>query len=248
MDIELKEDYVVEIEDVDFLGHMNLLGLARNMQNIAVHHADLVGLGFYKDEVKPTYYWVVSRVKYILNKNLSWKDKFSLNTYIAGNQKLFGVRLADIIREPHETIGKIIMNYILVDADKGRPLRISPEMGEGIVTQEYQGESLEKLGLPTTIIAEEKRKARYSEIDVNGHMNNVQYIKWILDMLPLDFYREKEVETLQINYNKPIMYQDKIKIILGTVKEAGYRIAGISLDGKTNYFTAHMTFREYSES
>lgn len=243
MDIQLKEDYVVELEDVDFLGHMNLLGLARNMQNIAVHHADLIGMGFYKDEVKPAHYWVVSRVKYVLSKNLNWKEKFSLNTYIAGHHKLFGIRITDIIREDNEVVGQIIINYMLVDTDKGRPLRISDEIGDIGVTNEYAGESLQKLSLPTTIIAEEKRKAHYSEIDINGHMNNVQYIKWILDMLPLKFYRQQEVESLQINYNKPIMYQDEVKIILGTVNEEGYRIAGVSLDDKINYFTAHMTFR-----
>ncbi|WP_054739826.1 acyl-[acyl-carrier-protein] thioesterase [Cellulosilyticum ruminicola] len=244
MDIELKEDYVVEFEDVDFLGNINFLGLAKNMQNIAIHHADLIGVGFYKDELKPTYYWVVSRVKYILNKTIQWKEKVSLNTWLAGSQKFFVIRKTDIMRESNEIIGQIIMNYMLLDADKGRPLRITDNIGNGTMVREYEGEILPKLGIPTNIVAEEIRKARYSDLDVNGHMNNVQYVKWILDMLPLDFYREREVESLQINYNKPVMYQDKIKVILGTVKEAGYRVAGVSLDNKINYFTAHMTFRE----
>ena len=51
MDLELKEDHVVEFDDVDFLGNVSFLGLAKNMQNIAVHHADLAGVGFYKEEI-----------------------------------------------------------------------------------------------------------------------------------------------------------------------------------------------------
>lgn len=245
MDLKLKEEYVVEIDDVDFSGKMSLLGLARRMQNIAVHHAQLTGLDYYKDCEVPKYYWIVSRVKYVLHKELKRSDKFSLTTYFAGYDKLFWARLFDIKDENNQDVGWILGDYLLVEAQSGKLVRSTDEKAKmEELNFKYEGEQLKKLTVPKDIIAEEKRKARYSEIDINGHMNNIQYINWILDMIPLETYKEQEIATLQINYNKSVMYNDEVNVIIGTVaNEEGYRLAGISLDGKTNYFTAHITLR-----
>lgn len=245
MKVQLKEEYEVQVDDIDFSSQLSMLGLAKHMQNIAAHHAADLGFNYYKDGVEPRYYWVLSRVKYSLNTSVKWQEKFSLTTYPGGYDKLFAVRLFDIQDAQGEPIGSIIGDYILMDVQKGRPACINTgESAFEVLNFPYEGEKLEKLSVPTEgIIAEERRKARYSEIDLNGHMNNIQYIKWILDMLPLEVYKKQEVESLQINYNKSIMYQDEIKVVLGTTKEEGYRVAGVSLDGKTNYFTAHIMLR-----
>ena len=41
---------------------------------------------------------------------------------------------------------------------------------------------------------------RYSDLDVNGHMNSSCYIRWILDSYPMDYLRNHIVRTLEINY------------------------------------------------
>ncbi len=245
MKIQLKEEYEVQVDDIDFSSQISLLGLARHMQNIAANHAAQLGFNYYKDGTEPKYYWVLSRVKYMLHKSIGLQEKFSLTTYSGGCDKLFAVRLFDIRDEEDQLIGHIIGDYILIDAEKGRPTRITnKESIFDVLNFKYEGEQLDKLAPPEEIIAEEVRKARYSEIDLNGHMNNVQYIKWILDMLSLEMHKEKQIETLQINYNTSVMYEDQVKVVLGTIEgEEGYRVAGMSLDGTINYFTAHMVLK-----
>lgn len=244
MKVQLKEEYEVEIDDIDFSSHMSLMGIAKYMQNIAAHHATELGFDYYKDGIEPKYYWVLSRVKYVLHKSIKWQDQFSLTTYPGGCDKLFAVRLFDIEDENNQPIGHIIGDYILIDTEKKRPTRITDkEPIFEILNFKYEGEKLDKLAPPENIIGRERRKARYCEIDVNGHMNNTQYIKWILDMLPLETHKEKEIETLQINYNTSVMYQDEVEVIIGNAEDEGYLVAGMSLDGKINYFTAHMTLK-----
>nr|WP_302597625.1 acyl-ACP thioesterase domain-containing protein [uncultured Cellulosilyticum sp.] len=248
MKVQLKETYEVEIDDIDFSSHMSLIGMAKYMQNIAAHHATELGFDYYKNGTEPKYYWVLSRVKYVLHKSIKWQDKFSLTTYPGGCDKLFAVRLFDIRDENNQPIGHIIGDYILIDTAKKRPTRITAkEPVFEVLNFKYEGEQLDKLALPENIIARERRKARYSEIDVNGHMNNTQYIKWILDMLPLETHKEKAVETLQINYNTSVMYQDEVEVVIGNAEDEGYLVAGMSIDGKTNYFTAYMTLKAREE-
>lgn len=246
MKAQLKEEYEVEVDDIDFCSQMSMLGLAKHMQNIAAHHAQDSGFNYYKDGVEPRCYWILSRVKYSLKRSVKWQEKFSLTTYPGGYDKLFAVRLFDIQDAQGEQIGSIIGDYILMDVQKGRPARINNgEPTFEVLNFPYEGEKLDKLPVPTEgIIAEERRKARYSEIDLNGHMNNIQYIKWVVDMLPLEVHKAYEIESLQINYNASVMYHDEVKVILAATQKQQYRVAGISLDGKTNYFTAEMTLRK----
>ena len=44
------------------------------------------------------------------------------------------------------------------------------------------------------------RKALYTDIDYNGHVNNVSYIKWIEDTLDLDLLQTASKMSLDINY------------------------------------------------
>jgi acyl-ACP thioesterase len=40
----------------------------------------------------------------------------------------------------------------------------------------------------------------YSDIDINGHVNSVKYIEHVLDLWPLDWYRDHQVRRFEIAY------------------------------------------------
>ena len=45
-----------------------------------------------------------------------------------------------------------------------------------------------------------RRTVRYSDLDVNGHMNNCRYMDWVLDTLPGAFHGEHSVSEFTVNY------------------------------------------------
>ena len=59
----LKENYQVDFDVVDFTGKLSINGLCSYMQTVAAKHATKLGINFYKNGEKPTYYWILSRVK-----------------------------------------------------------------------------------------------------------------------------------------------------------------------------------------
>ena len=107
----------------------------------------------------------------------------------------------------------------------------------------YSGQKLEKLHLRMTVRAEEIRKAYYSDLDINSHMNNVCYIRWIVDILPIELLKEKRVCSLQINSNASIMYNDEVRVIMDQDEKDVYYVAGMSIDGRKNYFTAEVILK-----
>ena len=58
----------------------------------------------------------------------------------------------------------------------------------------------------------EQRTVRYSDIDLNGHLNNTKYIEYILDMKNSSFYKKKEIVSILINYEKELMDGDVVSL------------------------------------
>ena len=244
MELRLKQTQKIEFEAIDFTGKLSINGLSHYMQTIAAKHASKLGFNYYKNEERPKYYWILARAKYTIHAYPLWEEKISLETYPGGYDKLFAVRLFDIYDDQEKCIGNIIGDYILMDGAKERPVRIKGAEGPlAFLDFPYEGYSLSKLPLPEKIIKEEIRKAYYSEIDLNGHMNNAHYVKWCVDMLSLEQLQEMEIESLQINYNTSVTYGTSVKVILGENPEGGYLIAGNSIDDAVNYFIALLTLR-----
>ena len=91
----------------------------------------------------------------------------------------------------------------------------------------------------------EKRKAYYSELDLNGHMNNAHYVRWVADMFSLEQYESYEIAELEINYNVSITYGTEVEIFLVPEEdETHYTICGNSLDGKVQYFISKVKLRK----
>ena len=45
-----------------------------------------------------------------------------------------------------------------------------------------------------------RRTVRYSDLDVNGHMNNCRYMDWVSDTLPGSFHGSHRVSEFTVNY------------------------------------------------
>jgi hypothetical protein len=54
---------------------------------------------------------------------------------------------------------------------------------------------------------------RYSDIDVNGHVNNSRYVGWIMDSYPVEFHRNHSVCSLEVNYLGETVGDDAISLL-----------------------------------
>ena len=249
MTVSLKEKYKVPFDNIDFTGKINMNGISSYMQIIAANHASILGFNYYKNgESMPEYYWIISRVKYVIDQYPLWEEEFTITTYPGGYDKLYAVRCFDLCTVEGKPIGKIIGDYLLMDVKKQRPARIKGAQGNlACLDFPYEGEKLEKLRLPETHNLEQIRCAYYSELDLNGHMNNAHYVRWIVDALPLELLKAHEISSLEINYNTSITYGVNVKVCLSQQDPLNYMIYGNSLDDETNYFIAKVALRKSKE-
>lgn len=55
--------------------------------------------------------------------------------------------------------------------------------------------------------------ARYSDIDINGHVNSIRYIEHILDLFPIELYKESRIRRFEMAYVAESYYGDELTFI-----------------------------------
>ena len=52
---------------------------------------------------------------------------------------------------------------------------------------------------------------KYTDIDMNNHVNSMKYIQWVIDTLPIEKIK-KGIKKIDINYIKEALYGDELLI------------------------------------
>ena len=65
---------------------------------------------------------------------------------------------------------------------------------------------------------------KYSDIDLNGHVNSIKYIEHILDLFPLDMFREKTLRRFEVAYAAESHYGDVLSFYREQKSENEYDI------------------------
>ena len=62
--------------------------------------------------------------------------------------------------------------------------------------------------------------AKYSDIDINGHVNSIRYIEHILDLFPIEMYKEKRIRRFEMAYVAESYYGDELTLFMDDAGEA----------------------------
>ena len=69
-----------------------------------------------------------------------------------------------------------------------------------------------------------KLTAKYSDIDINGHVNSIRYIEHILDLFPIDLYKSKRIQRFEMAYVAESYYGDELSFFEEEVSENEYHV------------------------
>ena len=78
---------------------------------------------------------------------------------------------------------------------------------------------LNRLKASTPSAASSRVIVPYSSLDVNGHVNNTEYIRWAVDAVCRENGRFPDVLRLQFTYLSEVHLADELEIRLGTAGE-----------------------------
>ena len=201
------------------------------MQEAANINATALGFG-YDELINSNTAWVLSRIHVKFEKLPLWRQEVNLKTWHKGVAKLFYLRDFILSDTEGNTMIKATTSWLIINMNTRRLVRnsdlaTSPDKcnKEDAIT-----EPADKVVVPVDIEPELVRKhpVTWSEIDTNGHVNNVKYAVWALDAVKPEDIKERPLKELLINYDAEVMPGDTVKI---------YRTIQKSEDGLVYYIT-----------
>jgi len=202
----------------------SLLGISQELASL-----DSEKMGFGPHEVfDKGHLWVISRTSLIVYTLPKYQEKVIFRTYPLKNKMFFYPRVFTIESENNEKLVEGLSIWALIDKDT-RKFLLPKE--SGVIYDKDDGETLvidTKIKPETTTFCLE-RTVLYSDLDINGHMNNINYVNWALDALGSSFFSRHKLKEFRIAYHKEAregdvltlnIYQDDYNIyILGTRHE-----------------------------
>ncbi len=202
--------FVAELFHVDFTGRLTMGVLGNHLLNCAGFHAAERGFGI--TEVNENHYtWVLSRLAIEIEDMPRTCQKFSVQTWIENVYRLFTDRNFAILDEKGNPVGYARSVWAMIDMKTRKPADLLALHKKGIT--DYVCDSKCPIDRPGRINLREgdlvcEYPVKYSDIDINGHVNSIKYIEHILDLFPLDMFREKSVHRFEMAYVTESYYGD----------------------------------------
>ncbi len=185
MEMRLQRSFVVRYYEVDAGGRLAVEHLCNYMQQIAGQHAEKLGVGFDRLHALGLT-WVLARWQVSLEKMPRADEEIVLETWPSVVERL-QCRREFIMRDAQgEVLARGGSWWVVVNVRTFRLERVP-----SIVTDVYPGEApfaLADFGLRLPQVKEGQTNmaapVRWSDIDVNQHVNNANYLDWVLQSVP----------------------------------------------------------------
>jgi acyl-ACP thioesterase len=210
--VEHFREFRIGSYNVDFQGKATLQSLLQFLEDIGWEHAGLLNLGF-SDILKQNLMWVLVRFKIKIKKFPDLHDTVMVKTWAGDKDNLFWYRDYKISDKDNNELARATSTFIIINIKTRRPHR-SDDMFRVIIDVEERSfeEKLGKLPIINDETIRYQKRVNYSDLDLNDHVNNIKYVEWVLDSYPLQFFKENQVKTLEVNYLAEAHYQNTVVI------------------------------------
>jgi len=215
------ESCAVRFGAIDKSDSITLNAVLNFFQEAAISHAENLGVG--REAMARTgQVWILSRMSVQVDRRPRYGETVTVRTWPRGGEKLFALRDFDIRDADDRPAVRARSCWLIIDMEKRRPLR-----PQSIMDSLPQNEGMDSLpaaiGLAelSSLQKTHEWRALYSDVDYNGHVNNVSYIRWIEDAIDPALLEQAAQMRLDINYLNEVLPGETVGIWSARIEESG---------------------------
>jgi acyl-ACP thioesterase len=218
--------FVAEPFHVDFKGELTMGVLTNHLLNCAGFHATERGFGLARLN-EENYTWVLSRLAIELTEIPKQYESFSIRTWVENVYRLFTNRNFTILNAQGEAIGYARSVWAMISMETRKPADLLIMYGNQLADYacDYpcpiEKPSRIKVG---TVQPAGTLTAKYSDIDINGHVNSARYVEHILDLFPPDLYRSRQIRRFELAYVAESYWGDELSFHIEEVTEHHFNV------------------------
>ncbi len=232
--VEVKEKkFRIRTYECGVHGRIKIFSLMQYLQEIAALHAGQLGLGFDKLSEMGGY-WVLSNIRMEISRLPGRDDEITLRTWPSGYTRTIATREfvgkdqndSELFRAGSEwmVLNKqtnrlknlsLCRGHPARDSRAGRPRHLFrldlnlPKTGIKALPEELN--RLEPNGDYREV---DVVRVPHSSIDLNGHVNNTEYVRWGIDALSRVFKLNENIRCVQATYLSEVFEGDKLDLLV----------------------------------
>ncbi|MDO5040122.1 acyl-[acyl-carrier-protein] thioesterase [Clostridium sp.] len=213
MSTAFEKQYKINAFDVDTEHKCKFSTLADYLWDVVIAQSDYLGEtkeGFVHNKCV----WVLLKYDMTIYEYPKFRDTITVDTTVLGSKKFYGYRKNTIKNSEGKIIGEVVSTAILIDFEKRRPTKISQDQCE-IYGISGELEEVPPLDDIKNVENEEYIKdypIRFSDIDANGHVNNVKYMEMAMDTLPRTILNDYRLFNIKVLFKKETTDGDTLHI------------------------------------
>lgn len=214
------------ISQCDLHGFIKPGSLLEIIQNSSNAHCRAIRVGR-KELLEKGLAWVLFKTDVQVLRYPVLGEKILVETFTKGNQLHFFPRYFLIKDSSGTIIAQGGSLWMLMDLETRKT--VSPK-AHGISVPDYQNTKV-----PITVSFAKRNitgrrqefiiRPQFTDIDINGHVNNIRYVDWLCNNLGMDLLAEYEVSYLSIDYLSEIHPEDNALCIL-ELSEKNFQYSG----------------------
>ncbi len=198
----------------------------KGAQTLSFNDTALAGLGCI---------WVLARMHVRFERDVVFDEKVDLSTWHKGQNGLYFLRDYQLCDSRGAAVNAT-SSWIVMNADTRRISRdekVLELLSAGAQSEDHAiSEPCGKITIPRECTLEKigEHTVKYSDVDYNGHANNVKYTVWALDSLPNNIAMTMTLKELSINFNKETLLGETVELFHCITPEGEHIVEGRSSD------------------
>lgn len=202
-------DYEVRFYESDGRGRLLAVHLLGLIEETAASHCDASGLDIHSLRDRGLG-WVLLRGSLEMQRYPRYRERFRVETWVSWARRIFATREYRIVSEKGQILGtahSVWLFYNLVSAKPSAILPLYLNSWKPVIggPSPFPDDGQEKMNRSDPGIGARTFSVRPSEVDTNGHVNNVAYIAWVFDVLPFDMNGELVLRSLYGRFIKEVL-------------------------------------------
>ncbi|MDR3094754.1 MAG: acyl-[acyl-carrier-protein] thioesterase [Bacteroidales bacterium] len=209
--------FPVEAYTNDFRGKPTLHEIGGFLMQAATRHAEERGFG-YTVMAENRRAWVLSRLAIEMKTYPVNDTQINVRTWVPEINKLFTERCFALSDSAGRHIGDARSLWAAIDVDTRKPTNLTDMNGfRRFICEEPSAiDNVHKIPPIKEDSTAESFVVRYSDLDINRHLNSMKYIEHLTDTFPIELYQKQDIRRLEICFMAEGRYGDKLDIVQKT--------------------------------
>ena len=206
-----EKEFSISAIAVDRYGRLKASQLLGLLQEVAGKHSVLLGTS-QEQLADKNLFWAIIRHRVQITRLPGSGEKIRVETWPMPTTRTAYPRSTIAYDENGQECFRAISLWVLMDVETRSmvlPGKSGVEVNGVLRGCELQAPSSM---IPKELAHCDQRQVRYTDLDLNGHMNNCRYLDWVADLLPSSFYETHEIREFSLCYMSEVRENECVQL------------------------------------